>query len=92
MNPKETHALAELIRRLRDEFAMTILLIEHDMALVMEVCQHIYVMDFGHLIFEGSPDEVRTSPVVQAAYLGTETDLAPVVAGEQPTVRDPATT
>jgi ABC-type branched-subunit amino acid transport system ATPase component len=47
-----------------------ILLVEHDMSLVMGVCSHIYVLDFGTLLFEGSPKEVAASPVVRAAYLG----------------------
>ena len=60
------------------------------MALVMEVCEHIYVMDFGELIFEGSPAEVRASDIVQAAYLGDET-LEEALATETPTVvGDPA--
>jgi ABC-type branched-subunit amino acid transport system ATPase component len=49
-----------------------ILLVEHDMSLVMDVCSYIYVMDFGKLIFEGTPEEVKASPIVQAAYLGAE--------------------
>jgi ABC-type branched-subunit amino acid transport system ATPase component len=49
-----------------------ILLVEHDMALVMDVCQYLYVIDFGRPIFEGAADEVRRSDVVRAAYLGSE--------------------
>ena len=60
------------------------------MALVMEVCEHIYVMDFGELIFEGTPAEVRSSEIVQAAYLGSEA-LEEALAIETPTVvSDPA--
>jgi ABC-type branched-subunit amino acid transport system ATPase component len=54
------------------EHACGILLVEHDMSLVMDVCSYIYVMDFGKLIFEGTPEEVKASPIVQAAYLGAE--------------------
>ena len=49
-----------------------LLLVEHDMALVMDICEHIYVLDFGRLLFDGTPDEVRSSELVQAAYLGSD--------------------
>jgi branched-chain amino acid transport system ATP-binding protein len=69
----ETRAFETLLRRLVREGGLTILLVEHDMALVMEVCDRIHVLDFGQVIAIGSPDAVRADPLVRDAYLGTAT-------------------
>ena len=74
MNPQETMELTEFIARLRDEFGMTIFMIEHHMDLVMEISDHIYVLDFGKQIAEGAPEEVRNNPRVIEAYLGGAQD------------------
>ena len=74
MNPNETNDLMNLIRRLREEFGLTILLIEHDMSLVMGVCERIYVLDYGQIIAEGKPEEIRNNKRVIEAYLGEEVE------------------
>lgn len=68
---KEKQGLADVLRQLRDE-GLSILLVEHDMDLVMQVCDRLVVMEFGTLLTEGTPEEIQQSPVVRAAYLGTE--------------------
>jgi ABC-type branched-subunit amino acid transport system ATPase component len=68
----ETEQFGRILRHIVAERGTGILLVEHDMSLVMTVCEEIYVMDFGNLIFSGTPEEVRVSPAVRAAYLGTE--------------------
>ncbi len=72
LDKAETDRFGALLQRIVHERGTGILLVEHDMTLVMEVCEFIHVMDFGHEIFKGTPSEVTTSEIVRAAYLGSE--------------------
>jgi branched-chain amino acid transport system ATP-binding protein len=76
MNPAETAQLTELIEWIRKQFRLTILLIEHDMSLVMKICERIYVLDYGMLIADGTPDEIKSNKRVIEAYLGEDVSNA----------------
>lgn len=70
MNPQETAELTDFIRRIRDEFHLTVFMIEHHMDLVMDISDRIYVLNFGALIASGTPEEIQNNPEVISAYLG----------------------
>jgi len=72
MNPQETYELMEFIKKVRDDFSLTIMVIEHDMKVIMGICERIYVMDYGKLIAEGNPRQIQSNPAVIKAYLGEE--------------------
>ncbi|NBC97418.1 ATP-binding cassette domain-containing protein [Atlantibacter hermannii] len=72
LNPVETHALSRILRLLRQQHGVTVLLIEHDMGMVMEISDHVIVLDHGNVIARGAPQEIQHNPSVIAAYLGAE--------------------
>ena len=83
MNPTETEDLLECINTIRDRFGIAILLIEHDMSLVMNVCQRIQVLDYGRTIASGLPEEIAHNPRVISAYLGSDEDEDETTAAPQ---------
>ena len=76
LNPTETRMLMELIRRLRDELSLTLMVVEHDMELVMGLCERVAVLHYGRKIAEGTPREVAADAAVIEAYLGSASDVA----------------
>lgn len=79
LDEAETAAFGRILRSVVSDRGIGILIVEHDMPLVMSLCDHIYVLDFGHLIFEGSPAQVQASSTVRRAYLGEDAGDLPAV-------------
>jgi len=75
MNPQETDELRQMIELIRKEFKLTVLLIEHDMKFVMGICERIMVLDYGRIIAQGVPAEIKTNPEVIKAYLGSDANV-----------------
>jgi len=84
LSTAESEELAEVVRRLAQDWGMAVLVVEHDMNFVNEVCDEVVVLDFGNKIAVGTPEEIRLDPAVVAAYLGTEADDGVVAAAPQP--------
>ena len=76
MNPKEVDHMLEIIRRIRDDYSLTIVVVEHNMKAVMALCERIVVISFGRKIAEGAPEEIQSNKDVIEAYLGSEEDAA----------------
>ena len=77
MNSQESAFILDLVRRIRDAYRLTIILVEHNMPLVMELCERIQVLNYGQIISEGAPEEVRADPRVVESYLGQVEDADP---------------
>ena len=74
MNPMESMKVLRLIQRIRDLYDLTIIIVEHNMPVVMQLCERLQVLSYGQILAEGSPEEIRENPKVIEAYLGVETD------------------